>query len=140
MEHLSLVLWRERELLEALAYRLDQERMLLAADRTRWLARCAAEVDAALAAVRAAEVLRAVEADRAAASAGLPPGSTLRAIAAAAAEPFASLLLEHRAALTSLSTEVDALAQETRVLLTVHHRSVRKAVLSLASRTLAPVV
>ncbi len=48
MEDLSLILWRERELLETLLYKLEQEQLVLASGRTRWLARAAREVETVL--------------------------------------------------------------------------------------------
>src|SRR3954454_18372766 len=48
MEKLSQVLWRERELLETLLFKLEEEQTLLQSDRTRWLVRAAGEVDEVL--------------------------------------------------------------------------------------------
>ena len=39
MERLSLILWRERDLLETLLFKLEEEQLLLANGRTRWLMR-----------------------------------------------------------------------------------------------------
>ena len=41
----SNILWRERNLLELLAFKLDAERLLARAGRTRWLARADHEVE-----------------------------------------------------------------------------------------------
>ena len=56
MEKLTWVLWRERELLEALLYRLELEAVVMSTGRTRWLANAANDVDAASAALRDIEV------------------------------------------------------------------------------------
>src|SRR5688500_16135133 len=48
MQRLSLVLWRERELLEELHYRLEVEQLVLASGRSRWLAHAARDIDALL--------------------------------------------------------------------------------------------
>ena len=37
MEKLSQILWRERELLDTLLFKLEEEQMVLASGRTRWL-------------------------------------------------------------------------------------------------------
>src|SRR3712207_8593503 len=71
MEDLSLVLWRERELLETLLYKLEVEKLVLATRSTRWLAAAARDVELVLETVRETELLRAVAADAAAASVGL---------------------------------------------------------------------
>jgi hypothetical protein len=45
---LAAVLWRQRDLLERLTYRLECEQLLLAAGRTRWLAVATSEVERVL--------------------------------------------------------------------------------------------
>ena len=68
VERLSLVLWRERELLEELHYRLEVEQLVLASGRSRWLAHATRDIDHLLSTIRETEVLRAVAADAAAAA------------------------------------------------------------------------
>lgn len=131
MEKLSLILWRERELLETLQYRLEQEQLLLASGRTRWLIRAAREVEAVLETIRETEVLRAIAADDAAASVGLPPACSLRALADAAGEPFRSLLLDHRDAFEAATLEITALADANRDLITTGYRSARETLMDL---------
>ena len=84
MEKLSLVLWRERELLETLHFKLEVEQLVLASGRTRWLMHAARDVDAVLATIRETEVLRAVAADEAAAAIGMTSNPSLSALADAA--------------------------------------------------------
>ena len=48
MEKLCLVLWRERELLDTLLYRLEVEQLVLARNRTEHLMRAARDVEAVL--------------------------------------------------------------------------------------------
>ena len=45
---LSAVLWRERDILENLLYRLDVQQMLLMSGRDAWLVRSSSEIDDAL--------------------------------------------------------------------------------------------
>jgi len=45
LNEVSNILWRERNLLELLAFKLDAERLLARAGRTRWLARADHEVE-----------------------------------------------------------------------------------------------
>jgi hypothetical protein len=132
MEKLSLILWRERELLETLQYRLEQEQLLLASGRTRWLIRAAREVEAVLETIRETEVLRAIAADEAAASVGLPPASSLRSLADAAGEPFRSLLVDHRDAFEAATLEITALADANRDLITTGYRSARETLMDLS--------
>src|SRR5262245_58692810 len=96
MERLSLVLWRERELLDMLQFKLEVEQLVLASGRSRWLMRAAREVEAVLETIRETEVLRAVAADEAAASIGMTSNPSLSALAEAAGEPWSTILAEHR--------------------------------------------
>ncbi|HET9419737.1 MAG TPA: flagellar export chaperone FlgN, partial [Nocardioides sp.] len=66
MERLSQVLWRERELLEELLFRLEVEQLVLASGRNRWLPAAAADVERLLHDLRRTEVMRAAAADHAA--------------------------------------------------------------------------
>ena len=83
MEKLCLVLWRERELLDTLLYRLEVEQLVLASNRTEHLMRAARDVEAVLETLRETEVLRATAADAAAAEIGCPPNPSLRQLARA---------------------------------------------------------
>ena len=74
MEKLSLILWRERELLETLLYRLEVEQLVMATGRTRWLATRRPRRRGTCSTRSAqTELLRAVAADEAAAAAGPGP-------------------------------------------------------------------
>ena len=132
MDNLSLILWRERELLDTLLFKLEQEQLILASGRTRWLARCAGEVEAVLEAIRETEVLRAVAADAAAASIGLRDNSSLRALADAAEEPWCTILADHRDAFAALTAEILELAGANRDLISAGFLSARETLKSLA--------
>src|SRR5438067_13785285 len=87
LREVSAILWRERHLLELLLFKLDEEQLLLAAGRTRWLPRATREVEMVLEEIRQTELERAVEVSRVAADLALPAGSSLRQLAAAAPPP-----------------------------------------------------
>lgn len=72
LNELSTVLWRERELLETLLFKLEEEELILASGRTRWIGRATREVEHVLDQIRGVELGRAVEADDAAREVGLP--------------------------------------------------------------------
>lgn len=110
MQRLSGVLWRERELLGDLVYRLEQERSVLADGRTRWLPRAAREVDEVLETLRQTELLRAVAADAVASELGLPANPSLRALAAAGTGPWPTIFLDHRDAFLADVREITELA------------------------------
>ncbi len=131
MDRLSQILWRERDLLDSLLFKLEMEQLVLGSGRTRWLARAAKEVELVLELLRETEMLRAVAADAAAASIGLTSNPSLRAFAEAVEEPWRSIMLEHREAFESVSREIGSLAEENRELLTTGLRSARETLLSL---------
>ncbi|MBF4163617.1 flagellar export chaperone FlgN [Nocardioides acrostichi] len=117
MEKLSLMLWRERELLEALLYRLEVEQLMLAANRTVNLARAARDVDAVLDLLRETEVLRGVAATEVAAELGCDPGASLAELAEIAEEPWRTILVDHRDAFHELTRRVGAVSATNRDLL-----------------------
>ena len=131
VDRLSQILWRERDLLDALLFKLEIEQLVLGSGRTRWLARAAKEVEAILELLRETEILRAVAADEAAASVGLTSNPSLRALAEAVDEPWRSILVEHKEAFEGVSREISALAEANRELLTTGLRSARETLLSL---------
>lgn len=124
---LAAVLWRQREMLEDLIYRLECEQLLLAAGRTRWLARATAEVEAMLGELRVLELQRASASDLACHEVGLPAGATLEELAAAAQPPWSAVLVEHRNALLTLTGELSALAETNRHLMTAGFEAVESA-------------
>ena len=132
MEDLSLILWRERELLENLLYKLEVEKLVLASGDTRWLATAAREVEAVLETLRETELLRAVAADEAARAVGMAANPSLRALADSSAEPWRSILMDHRDAFLRYTNEIVDLAAINRELLTAGQRAAREALLGLS--------
>ncbi|MCM0621994.1 flagellar export chaperone FlgN [Nocardioides bruguierae] len=135
MEKLALVLWRERELLETLLYRLEVEQLLLTNHRSDHLTRAANDVEAVLETIRQTEVLRAVAADEAAAALGLAPSPSLFDLAEASEEPWRSILLEHREAFTSTTNRLTDMAETNRDLLTAGWQAARAALADLEEPT-----
>jgi hypothetical protein len=117
LREISAILWRERHLLELLLFKLDEEQLVLAAGRTRWLARATREVEMVLEELRQTELERAVEVGRVAAALGLPDGASLRQLADAAPPPWQGMLAEHRDAFLTLTEEISALTHTNRELL-----------------------
>lgn len=131
LERLSLVLWRERELLETLHYKLEVEQLVLASGRSRWLMHAAREVDTVLTTIRETEVLRAVAADEAAAAIGMSSNPSLAAMAEAVEEPWAGIFTEHRQAFVAATADISALADSNRDLISAGYRSARETLLAL---------
>ncbi|HLF41342.1 MAG TPA: flagellar export chaperone FlgN [Acidimicrobiia bacterium] len=129
---LSGILWRERQLLELLLFKLEEEQLLLAAGRTRWLPRATKEVEIVLDEIRCSELERAVEVERVAADLGLKAGNpSLRRLAESAASPWGGLLAEHRQAFLTLTEEITGLVQTNRELLSRGQQAVRDVMASL---------
>ena len=133
MEDLSLVLWRERELLETLLYKLEVEKLVLASHSTRWLAAAAREVEALLETIRETELLRAVAADDAAASVGLAPNPSLRALAEAVGEPWHTILMDHHKAFVACTRDLVETAATNRELLAWSKQAARQLLLDRSS-------
>jgi FlgN protein len=131
---LAAVLWRQRDLLERLVYRLECEQLLLASGRTRFLALATAEVEAVLAEVRVLDVQRAAAADSVAAEVGAGSGASLEELAAAVQPPWTSVLLEHREALLVLTRELGALAETNRSVMAGGMKAVESALAGLGGR------
>jgi flagellar biosynthesis/type III secretory pathway chaperone len=131
---LTSVLWRQRELLERLVYRLECEQLLVAAGRTRFLALATTEVEQLVDELAVVEVQRAAFADRVSVEAGLESGASLEDIAAAVQPPWTDVLLEHRNALITLTSELAVLAETNRHLMAAGLQAVEAAMASLGLR------
>jgi flagellar biosynthesis/type III secretory pathway chaperone len=128
---LAAVLWRQRDLLERLVYRLECEQLMLAAGRTRFLATATAEVETLVSELRVLELQRAAVSEKAALAARVAPEATLEEIAMAVQPPWTGVLLEHREALLVLTRELGALAETNRTLMAAGLRAVEAALASL---------
>jgi hypothetical protein len=135
VEKLSLILWRERELLELLAYKLELERLVLASGNSRWLGRANREVEDILVTLRETEVLRAMATDEAAQEAGLEANPGLSALAEAVDEPWRTILLDHREAFLVLTREIADLSDATKGLITAGYRSAQETLLAIRGTT-----
>lgn len=127
LNNVSTILWRERQLLELLLFKLEEEQLLLAAGRVRWLARAADEVESVLAEVKAAELARSMEVDAAAERLGLRSNPSLGELIEAAPVPWNGILADHRDAFLTITQEILAVAGSNRELLNRGQRAVREA-------------
>jgi hypothetical protein len=137
LTEVSSILWRERELLDLLLFKLEEEQLLLAAGRSRWLGHATREVEMVLEELRRAELGRAVEVEAVAASLGLDPQVSLRELAEKAPAPWDDILREHRNAFLAASQEISALAQANKELLTSGFRVARETLMSLGEPEVA---
>lgn len=117
LSELSNLLWRERQLLDLLQFKLEEECLLLEADCSRWLAHAGREVELVVDEIGRAELARAVELASVAPEYGLGPQPTLADLARTLPAPWGSLFAAHREALCLAGNEVRETAERTRTLL-----------------------
>ena len=130
-ETLSSLLWRERELLELLLFKLEVEQLVLTSGRSQWLAAAAREIEVVLEEIRDAELLRAVAVDAVGHDLELGVNPSLREIAEASKEPWRSIWLDHREAFTTVSTQLTEMSRNNRALLTAGYQAAQATLLSL---------
>src|SRR5205809_7934017 len=91
LSEVSNILWQERQLLELLLFKLEEEQLVLASGRSRWLSHATREVEMVLEEIKQAELASSIEVEAAAAELGLEPGPSLRRLADAAPAPRTGL-------------------------------------------------
>jgi hypothetical protein len=131
MEDLSSVLWRERELLELLLFKVEVEQLVLAGGRTRWLPIAAKEIETVLEQIREIELFRAVEVDAVAEELGLEPNPSLRDIADRSSEPWRAIWLDHRDAFMTVAAQITEMSESNRALLTAGYQAAQATLLSM---------
>jgi len=131
LSDVSNILWRERQLLELLVFKLEEEQLVLAAGRSRWLVHATREVENVLEEIKRNELERAVHVADAGRELGLSGSPTLRELAALTTTPWDSIFTEHRRALLSLAQEIEAITRSNRELLQRGHQVAREAIAAL---------
>jgi hypothetical protein len=111
LSELSNILWRERRLLELLAFKLEEERLVLAAGRTRWLPRAGNEVDAIIEEIKHVRLERAISLADVTVELGFADAPTLRLLAGAVPPPWDGICAEHARALQMLAREIESIAR-----------------------------
>lgn len=107
---LSAALWRERELLDLLVFKLEEEQLLLAAGKARWLQYATREVEQVMDRLRTASLARTVEVSGVAAEWGVDENATLRQLVEHAPEgPWAELFAAHLTAMSELTAQITEL-------------------------------
>src|SRR6185312_2202939 len=110
---LSALLWKERELLELLQFKLEEEQLLLVSGKSRWIGMATREVESVLDKVHAVSLSRSVEAASVAAAWGLPGDAPLADIAAQAPPgPWTDILAAHLTALREITAEIATLRED----------------------------
>src|SRR5436190_21782818 len=88
LNDVSNILWRERQLLELLVFKLEEEQLVLAAGRTRWLSHATREVESVLEEIKRVELERAMQVQDAGRELGISGAPTLKELAALTSSPW----------------------------------------------------
>ena len=131
LSDVSNILWRERQLLDLLVFKLEEEQLVLAAGRTRWLSHATREVENVLAEIKRVELERAMSVADAGRELGLSGSLTLKELSGLTPAPWDGIFAEHRRALLALAQEIDGVAKSNRDMLTRGQLATREALASL---------
>src|SRR4051794_35727218 len=133
----SNILWRQRQLLELLVFKLEEEHLVLASGRTRWLSHATREVETVLEEIKRLELDRAIHVDALARVLDLPPAPSLRELGEAAPDPWAGIFAEHRRSLLELAQDVEGLAHASRDMLSRGQQAIRDALMHAGEVTVS---
>ncbi|NUU31182.1 flagellar protein FlgN [Arthrobacter sp. C9C5] len=132
IHELSALLWRERELLDVLTFKLEEEQLLLTSGKSRWLAHGTKEVEQVLAHLSKASLARTIEAAVVAETWGLPTDATLGELAGAAPEgAWSEVLTAHLNALTRQTALIKELRDSNEQYLRTAVRSTQESLADL---------
>ena len=114
LSEISNILWRERRLLELLAFKLEEEHLVLSSGRTRWLARASSEVDAIIDEIKHVRLERAIRMADSRDDLGLSDTPTHRELANSVPPPWRGIFSEHGRALHMLAREIESITRVGR--------------------------
>jgi flagellar biosynthesis/type III secretory pathway chaperone len=133
VNELSAVLWRERELLELLTFKLEEEQLLLTAGKSRWIEHATREVEQVLDRLRAAGLERTVEVAVVAEEWGTAGETPLRDLVDHAPDgPWADIFTSHLKAMTELTRQIKQLRDENEQFLRAAARSTQETLANLS--------
>ena len=133
---LSAQLWQERELLELLLFKLEEEQLLLIAGKSRWISHATREVEQVMERMRLAGLARSVNVTTVAEEYGLGPDATLRELAAAAPDGvWSDILSSHLIAMTELTGQIAEVRDTNERLLREAARSTQETLSGLTGTT-----
>lgn len=129
---LSAQLWRERELLDTLTFRLEVEQLLLTAGRTRRLPQATAEVEQVVEQLATAGLERTVIVADLAGQWGLPLDLTLRELADAAPDgAWQDILVSHLTAMVEQTAVIRSLRDANEQFLRAAARATEETMATL---------
>lgn len=129
---LSAQLWKERELLELLLFKLEEEQLLLISGKSRWISHATREVEQVMERMRAVGLARTVEVAVVAEEWGIGPDATLRELAAAAPSGiWSDIFTSHLTAMTELTGQIAEVRDTNERLLREAARSTQESLSGL---------
>lgn len=129
---LSVLLWKERELLELLQFKLEEQHLLLVAGKSQWIDLATREIESVLEKVHTAGLVRSLEASNVAVAWGNSGDSSLAQIIDSAPEgPWKEIFTAHLLALRSTSTEIARLRDANEQYLRAAYRSTQETLAKL---------
>lgn len=131
LTEISNVLWRERELLELLLFKLEEEQLLIATGRNRWLGHATREVEVVIGEIRKAETIRATHVDILTEQLGLAPDASLRELIEAVPPEWQDIFSSHREEFLKLTHQIHEVAKSNRDSLTVNQKAAEEALAAL---------
>lgn len=132
IHELSALLWRERELLDLLTFKLEEEQLLLMAGKSRWLPHGTREVEQVLEHLSTTGLARAVEVAAVVQQWGLSVDSSLSELAAAAPDAvWADVLSSHLKAMQRQTAAIQELRDSNEQFLRAAVRSTQETVADL---------
>ena len=132
IHELSALLWKERELLETLVFKLDEEQLLLTAGKTRWLERATRETELVTSRLRDCGLARTVEVAAVAEEWGGSQDATLRELVALAPDTVWEEILEsHLQGLLELVGQITTVRDQNVRLLRAASRATQEAIANL---------
>ncbi|MDQ1583914.1 MAG: hypothetical protein QOF36_1968 [Microbacteriaceae bacterium] len=109
---LSATLWRQRELLEILLFKYEEQHMILAAGKTRWAPHASREIEVVVGRLGTANVATSIAISAVARDWGLAGDVLLRDLVDAAPDPvWKDILTAHIDAVIELITEIRSLRE-----------------------------
>ena len=133
LSEVSNILWKERQLLQLLLFKLETEQLILAAGKARFLADATREVEMVINELKETELVRSIAVTGVAAELGLGPTASLRELAASVPSPWDGIFEDHRRAFLADTQDIFTVAQMNRELLSSGQQAAREALEWLAT-------
>jgi len=117
LTELGQALWRQRDLILRLIYRLEVQQLVLVSGRSQWITVSTEDVDDAIETVRRQEIRRSRLVEDLSPLLGTAPDASLRDLIDAAPAPWDLILAEHHTEFLRLASQAEDAARNSRDIL-----------------------